>query len=299
MLKRSFVLLCVTTLLTIKANAQQPTRYTQYMNNLTLLNPAYSLVDNTGSISTLVRKQLIGINGAPATYAINGNLPIESINGAAGLIIQNDEIAVEHQFQANAYFAKAIRLTEAEFLGVSLNGGFKNYRANYSGLDATDPQFREDVRETRPNIGFGVIYFTKDYYIGLSAPELTLRSLGTASVQTGSNFRNHYYLSGAYLATVGDDVQFKPAAFVGVTRGQDALVNVSGTLYLKEMLGIGANYSSNKQVAGILSINTSTIKIGYSYQFNASSGLSNSYSAAHEVTLSYRFGKQATNNRLL
>src|ERR1700761_6877618 len=60
--------------------------FTQYMDNLTPLNPAYSLLDQANSINTMARKQWVGIDGAPTTFLINGNVPIQSIEGAAGLI---------------------------------------------------------------------------------------------------------------------------------------------------------------------------------------------------------------------
>src|SRR5271165_629467 len=82
--------------------------YTQYMDNLTPLNPAYSLLDKAGSISTLARKQWVGVDGAPTTFLINGNLPLESINGSAGLIVFNDQFAIERETEVNAYFAKGI-----------------------------------------------------------------------------------------------------------------------------------------------------------------------------------------------
>ena len=156
--------------------------YTQYADNLTPLNSAYSVVDKAGSISLLGRKQFVGIQGAPTTFLFNGNFPLENINSAVGLSVLNDQFAVEHQTEINAYFAKAIQLEANGYLAVSLNAGIRNYSANFSSLDPTDPSFRDDVRQTKPNLGFGVMYFTDTYYIGLSVPELTITNLGTASV---------------------------------------------------------------------------------------------------------------------
>jgi type IX secretion system PorP/SprF family membrane protein len=167
--------------------------FTQYMDNLTPLNPAYSVLDQAFSVNTMARKQWVGIDGAPTTFLLNGNIPIESINGAAGLIVYNDQFAIEHQTEVNAYFSKAIQLGQSDYLAVSLNAGIRNYIANYSTLDPSDPVFSNDVRETKPNLGFGVMYFTDWYYLGISAPELTITSLGTASIQSNNNFRSFDY----------------------------------------------------------------------------------------------------------
>jgi type IX secretion system PorP/SprF family membrane protein len=274
--------------------------YTQYAENLTPLNPAYSLLDKAGSVTLLARKQWVGINGAPSTLIFNGNLPIESINGAAGLNVMNDNFAVEHQFEINAYFAKAIQLETNSYLGVSLNAGLRNYRANYSELDSGDPSFKDDVRQTKPNLGFGVIYYTDWYYVGFSLPELTLTSLGTASVQNINNFRNHYYFSAGCITNLSDEFSFKPAALVSYANGVPLVGDISGTLYIKNQLGIGVNYRTNNQAAGIILINIESVRLGYSYQFGTSSAnLGGFNNATHEVSLSFRFGKGASVSKLL
>jgi type IX secretion system PorP/SprF family membrane protein len=302
--KTPIVLLCFFFLLTInnkvKAQQQQAFSYTQYMDNLTPLNPAYSLLDKAGSVTTLARKQWIGIDGAPTTFLLNANLPLESINGAAGVIVMNDQFAIEHETEANMYFAKGIQVGVDDYLAVSLNAGLRNYIANYSSLDSADPTFKNDVRETKPNVGFGVMYYTDKYYLGISVPELTVTSLGTASVQNNTNFRNHYYFSGALITSTSDDIKFKPAMLLSYENGVPLIADISGTFYLKEILGLGVNYRTNNEMAGIITINIDDFHIGYSYQFGTSSANLGSFNIpTHEVTLSFRFGKGSANSKLL
>jgi type IX secretion system PorP/SprF family membrane protein len=294
-------LILFTLLLFNTARAQEPAfSYTQYMDNLTPLNPAYSLIDKAASVNTLATKQLIGINGSPVTFLLNGNVPMENINGAAGLIVLDDQIAIEQQLEVNAYFAKAIQLGLNDYLAVSLNAGFRNYIANYSQVSPIDPEFKSDIRETKPNIGFGVMYYADNYYLGVSLPELTITSLGTASVQNNTNFTNHYYFSGAYLATLAEDFKFKAATLVSYSSGTPLAADFSGILYLKEILGIGFDYRTSNQVAGIITINAGGFHIGYSYQFNVGSNdLGGLSLPTNEVTLGYRFGRGSANPKLL
>jgi type IX secretion system PorP/SprF family membrane protein len=250
----------------------------------------------------LVRKQWTGIEGAPSTFIFNGNIPIESINSSAGLIVMNDQFAVEHLTEINGFFAKGIQLSQNQFLGVSINAGIRRYVANYSSLDATDPQFRNDVRENKPNIGFGIMYYSDHHYLGVSVPELSIRDLGNASAQSSDYFRNHYIFAGAYLfGKEGDEVRAKPAALATYTKGVPFIMDFSTTIYFKELLGVGANYRSNNEMSGIISITSDILKLGYSYQFGTASNnlggrLSN---ASHEVTLSYRFGQHLGTRSIL
>jgi type IX secretion system PorP/SprF family membrane protein len=272
---------------------QQIYSYNQYADNLIPVNPAYSLLDKAGSISAVGRRQFVGIEGAPTSLLFTGSFPLESIGGAAGVYVLTDQIAVEHQVEVNAFFAKSVQLADEQYLSVSLNGGVRNYVGNYTIVDpnGSDPSFNTDVRETRPNVGFGIMFYSPQYYVGVSVPELTIRSLGTASIQQANFLKNHYYFAAAYLADVGDDIKFKPATLVSYVKGSPMLADISGTFYLKEQIGLGVNYRTNKKAAGIISVTSDTFKVGYSYQFGVSSNnLGGINTAIHEVSLSYRFG---------
>lgn len=298
---KSFLLLMGLIAFAGKSFGQTPAfTYTQFMDNLTPLNPAYSLIDKAASISTLARKQWVGVDGAPTTYLLNGNIPFSDINAAAGLVVFNDNFAIEHQTEVNAYFAKGIQLGQSDYLAVSLNAGIRNYAAYYSQLDSNDPEFKNDIIQNKPNIGFGVMYYGDNYYVGISAPELTITSLGTASVQNNNNFVNHYYVAGAFITDLGEDIKFKPATLISYAKGTPLAADLSGIIYLKEIVGVGFDYRTNNLAAGIMTINVDGFHIGYSYQFNvASSDLGGYNIPTHEVTISYRFGPGAANPKLL
>ena len=285
------------------AAQQQPFSYTQYMDNLTPINPAYSLLDEAGSLNTLASKQLIGINGSPTSFLINGDVPLPSMTAATGFSLLSDQLAIEKEIELNAYFAKAIQVGAEDYLAVSLNAGFRNYVALYSSLEGSqqDQEFSVDVRQTKPNVGFGIMYYTDWYYIGLSVPELTITSLGTASVQNNNdNFSNHYYFAAAMLTSLDDDFKFKPAALVSYSSGVPVVADLSGTIYLKEVLGVGVNFGTDKTMAGILTINFDQFHIGYSYKFSiGSQDLGGVNNATNEVTLYYRFGKGSSTPKLL
>jgi hypothetical protein len=84
------------------------------------------------------------------------------------------------------------------------------------------------------------------------------------------------------------------------SRGVPFVVDISTTLYIKKAIGIGANYRTNKEMAGILSFTSDYFKLGYSYQFGTSSNnIARGFrSNTHEVTFIYRFGN-LTDRRLL
>jgi type IX secretion system PorP/SprF family membrane protein len=274
------------------ASAQQSFTYSQYMNNLTPINSAYTLIEKNGSLNALLRKQWAGIEGAPTTFIFDGSLPIESLGASVGAIVVDDKFAVEHLTEVNAFFAKGVQLNEKQFLGISLNAGFRRYVANYSSLDPNDPSFMEDIRQNKINVGFGVMFYSDNYYIGLSAPKLTFTSLGNASNTTNTYYKNIYNLAGAYLLNAGTDMKIKPAFLASYAKDIPIIADISTTLYLKSTVGVGVNYRTNHEISGIVSIITNSFRLGYSYQFGAASNtISQFNNTTHEVTFGYRFGK--------
>lgn len=286
-----FLLAAVFALWNNRALAQQPFTFTQYMNNVTPVNAAYSTLDDATNANVIGRKQFIGINGAPSTFMFNGSAPIPSLKSTAGLVVLNDKYGAENLTEINIFFAKKIQLNTTTFLSTAINGGFRTYKL--SNVDAADPSFiGSDINQTSVNLGLSVMLHSSNYYVGLSLPRLSLNTIGKSAVEN-NYYMNTYYLTGAYLLPMGTDFNLKPAALVSYSGNNIPMAfNVSTTLYVKDIVGLGVNYRNTNDVAGILSIIINkNINLGYSYQFSTAAyaigGINNS---TQEVTLSYRFG---------
>lgn len=92
----------------LSAQSTVPFNYMQYLGNLTPINPAYSRIDQAGVVTGVVRKQLMGIDGAPSTYVFDLSIPLPEMGASTGFIVQNDQVAIEKQTEINAFFAKSI-----------------------------------------------------------------------------------------------------------------------------------------------------------------------------------------------
>jgi type IX secretion system PorP/SprF family membrane protein len=294
-MKKYTSILCLFVLLFAGSiQAQQSFTYTQYMNNLTPLAPAYSLLDQLPSASLITRKQWVGIEGAPKTTIFTGALPLPGVNASAGMFVCLDEVAVEKRTEVNFFFAKAAQLSARDYFAVSLNGGINTYKAAYSSLDPLDQSYRDDIRETSGVIGLSLmLYNPEKYYIGFSLPRASVRSFSPGSREGQRNWKNTWYVSGGYLQPLNETFMFKPALLVSYSKDQRTLVDASATFYWMEQLGAGINYRTSKEIAGMVSYTYQhRITIGYSYQLAGSaevvSGMSD---GSHELTLRYRFGK--------
>jgi len=277
------------------ANAQQPLTHTQHGRLRTVLNPAASLLAGGGEVSVISRRQWVGVDGAPAVFWGSGHVGFEHFGATAGLTIRHEKLAVEKISEASAFFAKSVRISQTEYVGMSLNAGIAYMNGRFSQLDPTDPAFREDIAEVDPLVGFGVmLYRPERYYVGLSLPRLMLGSIG-GSDDSRYNFRNVYHLTAGALFPLGTDFHFRPSVLITYSESLRPQAEASALFFIKEVFGIGGNFRSYGEIAGMAQFNFAGFGLGYSYQFNPGSEvLSNRINnTTHEIGLSYRFGNQS------
>ncbi|HWK59497.1 MAG TPA: PorP/SprF family type IX secretion system membrane protein [Parapedobacter sp.] len=292
-MKRNLFITLAGLLASIGLQAQQPLTHTQHGQLRTVVNPAASLMHLGGEVSVIGRRQWVGIEGAPTVFWGSGHLGFGGIRATAGLNIRHESLAVEKLTEASAFFAKSVRISESEYLGLSMNAGFSYLDGRFSQLDPMDPAFREDIRETDALVGFGVMLYRPDrYYVGLSLPRLMLGNLGLTG-DSRYQFTNSYHLTAGALFPLGTDFQFRPSLLVTYSESLRPQAEVSAMFFVKEVFGIGVNVRSYGELAGMAQFNFGGFGLGYSYQFNPGNQPLNRRinNTTHEIGLSYRFGR--------
>src|SRR5690606_8318942 len=284
----------ISVLLATAVHGQQPLTHTQHGQIRTVLNPSASLMSMGGEVSVIGRWQREGMDGAPTVFWGSGHVGFATMGATAGLNIRHESMAVEKLTEASAFFAKSVRLSETEYVGVSLNAGFSYMDGRFSQLDPADPAFREDVKETDALVGFGVmLYRPEKYYVGLSLPRLMLGNLGAGGGDSRYKFTNLYHLTAGALFDMGTDFQFRPSVLVTYAESLRPQAEASALFFVKRVFGVGLNIRSYGSVAGMAQFNIGGVGLGYSYQFGTRNealnrGINNN---THEIGLSYRFDR--------
>ncbi len=289
-------MLCFMFLGLTSVHGQQAFSYTQYMNDLTPINPASTLFDGDGGFNLLARKQWAGIVGAPTTLFFDGNLPIKATNGTAGFVFENNKFGPENLTELNGFYAQSVRLGWEQYLALSLNVGLRSYTANNTQLDPTDKALGPDINQSKPNLGFSVLYYSKTAYVGLSVPELTIRNLGKASVTNNNYFRNNYFLTAGITQELSEGIKIKPALLVSYTRGLPLITDISAMASFNDVFGVGLNYRTNNEAALIVSTDFLLFHVGYSYQFGVSGTTIGGFTnTTQEITIGYRLSHKRFN----
>ncbi len=274
------------------ANAQQDAMYTQYMFNALALNPAYAGSRNVISATALYRNQWTGYNGAPETTTFTIDAPINDKKIGLGLQVFNDRLGITNTTGFVASGAYRIRMDKGT-LSFGLQSGVSSFRANYQevALDQTgantDIAFRDNVSSTLFNVGTGVYYNSDKFYVGLSAPQLIPNKLASTRL---SKQEIHLFLTAGIVFNLNEDFKLKPSILVKQVQGAPIEGDLNATFWIKDVIGIGAQYRTNADVSGLFEVQaTPQIRIGYAYDHSITT-LQNHNDGSHEIMLRYEFG---------
>jgi len=284
-------LICLT-LLSFQSNAQQDPQFTHYMYNMSVINPAYATAtEDILNIGGLYRTQWVGMEGAPRTASFFAHTPInEKIE--LGISFTNDNIGdVINENNVYADFAYVLPVGLEAKLSLGLKAGFTFFNANFdgfilnSGNVSTDIAFNENINRTFPNIGIGAFYFTENYYLGLSAPNM----LTTTHLESENGIKStgvqdiHYFLTGGYVFNINSDLKFKPAFMAKGVKGAPMAIDITANVLINEKLEAGLGYRLDDAISALVNFRVAPdLRIGYSYDFTTSN-LGSFNSGSHEI----------------
>ncbi|CAM4183058.1 type IX secretion system membrane protein PorP/SprF [Gillisia hiemivivida] len=275
-------------LISFEGMSQQDPLYTQYMYNMSVLNPAYA-TDDPGMLKMggIYRSQWVGIDGAPSTANFFAHTPV-SERVELGISIVHDEIGdwvKENNITAD--FAYVLPLNETNKLSLGIKGGLTTFDANVSGLilnQLDDPAFRENINEVFPVVGVGAYFFGEKYYVGLSAPNLlTSKHLeNEQGLITLGEENIHYFVTGGYVFDINEDFKLKPAFMARGVQGAPLSVDITANVLMFNRLEAGLGYRFGDAITGLVNFAvTPQIKVGYAYD-RTTSNLGDYNDGTHE-----------------
>jgi len=270
--------------------AQHGVSYNQFGQLRNSFNGSLSTMDLGGSLSILGRSQWMGIDGAPKSIWASGNIGFQNALMTVGVDAKHAALGVTKETEFSGYVAKAVRITEKEYLSLSMGGGLIHFQGNYSGLDDQgDPSFRDNVREARGFLSIGTSYYSPNkYYFGISMPRFSLNKRDNVDYE----FRNVYYITAGALIDVDEAFHLRPSLLVSHMDDQTPRYDFSVLLFMARKLGLGMGVQNQGDLSVIMQLNFGDFGIGYSYQFATRSHTLNQRLSTntHEVGLRYRVG---------
>lgn len=281
-----------------EVRAQQDPQFTQYMFNLLAINPAYAGSAERVSLKALSRNQWVGFAGAPTTQTLTGHSPFLGESLGLGGTLMRDQHGPVTQYGIIMDIAYRLYLGDHQKLAFGIKAGVNLFQGTFADLhplDAGDQVFQQNVStKTDPQFGFGVMWYSDRFYLGLSSPKV-LRTdfFETDSLQFVSSpgQRAHYYLTGGYVFDISTYTKFKPTFMIKAVEGAPVNFDIGANFLLYEKLWLGAMYRYSDAVGALVQYNLSDgISVGYSYDYPLTIMHDHS-GGTHELMLGVEFGK--------
>ncbi len=283
-MKKFYIIIVL--LIATQVYGQQDPQYTQYMYNMNVINPAYAGSRENLSFGLLYRSQWAGLDGAPKTGTFFGHLPVGEKVGL-GLSIISDEVGPIRETNAYADFSYTLNLGGAHKLAFGVKAGATFHDIGLAGLALIDPNdpFFQNINTTTPNIGAGFFYYTDNYYLAASVPNiLNSVHLDANGNKLGSE-ESHYFITGGYVFQLSENTKLKPSFLVKSSFDAPTSFDVNLNALFFEKLEIGGSYRLDDSFSGLINFAvTPTVRIGYAYDA-VTSDIREYAPASHEFML--------------
>ncbi len=274
----------------VSTYAQQDPQYTQYMYNMSVVNPGYMINEPSFiQVGGLYRSQWVGVEGAPKTANVFGHIPLND-KIELSLNIFNDQIGgVLFQNAFNVDTAYKITLNNDLNVSFGVKLGVDYLSFDFSNTNVfDDPQF-PTAKRTVFNFGAGVFVFKEKFYVGLSSPSLIPTTFDVENSDTLYTNAPHMFLIGGYVFDATNDLKVKPSAVVKQVFGSPLSFDVSLNALYKNRFELGAAYRYEDAVSALAGFNiTPSLRLGYAYDFTTNA-LKDFNSGGHELVLLYKF----------
>ncbi|HKK81133.1 MAG TPA: type IX secretion system membrane protein PorP/SprF [Prolixibacteraceae bacterium] len=281
--------------------AQQDPVYTQYMNNLMSVNPAYTGVRGVGSISGIFRQQWLNLKGAPTTSSLTLSMPLDSLHVGGGMDFLHDNFG---HFSTTALFldySYRIRATQTTQISFGLKAGFNYVQSRLTEIDRyhyDDAYILEYGDYTRflPNFGVGIFWYGEDFYAGFAVPRLLQNEYtkDEVSVQAASREQRHYFLHSAYMLQLSPTTVFKPGLTTMITAGAPVTADFDFSFLFLDRFWVGAMYRISDAIGAYAHVQLNqNLKIGFAYDYTHTR-LKSSNDGTFEVMLRYDFKTKGT-----
>ncbi|RKR14030.1 type IX secretion system PorP/SprF family membrane protein [Maribacter vaceletii] len=273
--------------------AQQDPQYTQYMYNMSVINPAYTTNNlNVVNFGTLYRSQWASAVGSPKTLTFFAHAAItEKVE--AGISFIKDEIGDGALKENNVFadFAYSLKLDDQSRLALGLKAGITNFNTNFNGFMLPETQddsaFSENMNSTFPNVGFGAFYHRDKLYAGLSIPNfLNSKHVDNQNgISTVGSEKMHLFATAGYVYDLNNNIKLKPSFLAKMVKGAPITFDVSLNTLIHNKFEAGISYRLEDAINAMFNMKILPgLKAGYAYDYTLSN-LSDFSAGSHEIFL--------------
>lgn len=292
--KYVFILLLGTIFFSQFSFAQQESQYTQYIYNTMSINPAFTGARGRLSMIALYRNQWVGIEGAPQTLNISAHSPLgKEARVGVGAEFINDKTGPVNQHLIIGNFSYVIPFSNDFHFSFGIKTGLSNYNLDLEKLNIYDPQHVDLIKRDKmtPLVGAGVYFYGKQWYLGISSPNLLqTKHYDDMKVSTVKE-KMHLYLIAGYKLEISDEFYLKPSSLIKAVSGAPLALDVSLNAVFLDKFILGAAYRNSAAVSAMTGFQINDfILVGYAYDYTTSE-LAKYNKGSHEVFVRFELAE--------
>lgn len=321
---KKLVVFIVSNLMLFTVFAQQRPHYSQYVQNMSVLNPAVTGLNSGKDLRFGLRTQWQGLENAPKTSYVSFSMPIsfggdmanyrssdlgvtepqtrdDSFDYTAsmshhsfGALFINDKAGPLNRMTGNFTYAYHLAIGDRANLSVGLGLG-----VNRLGLDAQSLIFDEpgdpvvansgQINKFTPDLNAGVYFYSANYYIGASMQQIIKNKLAfDGDFNTGKEVA-HYFITGGYKFWIGNNFSLTPSVMLKVVSPLPKAFDLNLKFAYQDTFWVGGGYRKNDAFFGNVGFNIGkVVGVGYTYDYTTSQ-LRTASSGSHEISLRLLF----------
>jgi type IX secretion system PorP/SprF family membrane protein len=308
------------------AVAQQRPHYTQYIMNNYIVNPAISGIENYVDVKLSMRKQWVGIDGAPSTFYLTAHGPIgktdekqtatsfnrdgenprgkrywEDYTAAAphhgvGVNIMNYKTGYINRLYATASYAYHVGINANTNLAAGFGLGFSGTNIDRSKIELAnpfDPAINAATGESNkinPELNAGLWLYSSSYFAGISAQQIIPSQFILTDTSLGkSTAVPHLFGTAGYRFFLTEDITMLPSVMFRYISSMPLYKDVNVKFQYQDRFWLGGSYRFEEGFAAMAGLNISnTMNISYSYDINNASDLISSMQrGTHEIVVGF------------
>lgn len=271
----------------------------QYITNMSTINPAYVGMWDKSGLLVCNQQGWVGIKGAPTFKYASYLTPVKNQRSGVGVEVLMSNIGPEKRIYLTGDYSYQVRMDFTHFLRFGLRAGVVNFSNNLNDLGLypdgkDDPEFKKNIEMyNMTTFGLGGVYFTRDYYISLSLPNVINNTFNANTVGFSSmhNF-NTIYLGGGYVLNLGQEMRFRPNLLVMASIGNLVDFDAAALFYLPSNLQLGVNYRKSGQVCLSAQYTfQNRMKIGYASKYALIQDIRKFQVGTYEILIGYEFNE--------
>jgi type IX secretion system PorP/SprF family membrane protein len=270
--------------------AQQIPNFSLYNMNHFLLNPAASGITNQLPLSISYRKIWAGMDNTPSVQYITGNMLVTKDMGVGARLFNYQAGPLRKTGLEGAYSYHLPLGSGDTKLSFGLSLSIYQFNLNKSDMlveDIDDQVFLGNEQMFVPDAGIGTYLYGRNYYVGLSVPQLFQRNIDLKSdVILEQKQVRHYYLHGGYIFEAGADFKIEPSVLLKFVESGIFQADINALVTYKEMVNFGVSYRTEDALCFQVGYKNPDLFFGYAYDL-VLSGMQGNTTGSHEILFTY------------